>query len=103
MARLLKRSLAADTKLTCGGTNNTEIPVHSSIITARSAVLANMISPLVEQNSETESNSKSRENSETEPQTKNVEKEQSGNSDVCVYAVEERVLLNNHRREKACA
>ncbi|CAK9831504.1 TD and POZ domain-containing protein 2 [Anthophora retusa] len=43
MARLLKYSYGADTKLTCGG--STEIPVHSSVLTARSNVLAEMILP----------------------------------------------------------
>lgn len=46
MARLLKHPRAADTKLTCGGSNNTEIPVHGSIIVARSNVLADMIVPV---------------------------------------------------------
>ena len=45
MARLLKHSYGADTKLTCGGLNNTEIPVHSNILAARSNVLAEMILP----------------------------------------------------------
>lgn len=48
MARLLKHPRAADTKLICGGTNTTEIPVHSSVIAARSDVLADMIAPLAE-------------------------------------------------------
>ncbi|XP_054001867.1 speckle-type POZ protein-like [Hylaeus anthracinus] len=48
MARLLKHPSGADTKLTCGGLTNTEIPVHSSILAARSNVLREMISPLNE-------------------------------------------------------
>ena len=95
MARLLKHTRAADTKLTCGGKNNTEIPVHSSVITARSSVLADMISPLVEQDSETEYNAKTRENSEPGSQTKNLGEEQNGNSDVCVHAVEESQNVSN--------
>ncbi|XP_016770909.1 protein roadkill isoform X5 [Apis mellifera] len=50
MARLLKHSYGADTKLICGGLNNTEIPVHSTVLTARSNVLAEMILPLKEFN-----------------------------------------------------
>lgn len=50
MARLLKYSYGADTKLICGGLNNTEIPVHSTVLTARSNVLAEMILPLKEFN-----------------------------------------------------
>lgn len=46
MARLLKHPSTADTKLICGGLANIEIPVHSSIITARSNVLAEMLSPV---------------------------------------------------------
>lgn len=46
MARLLKHPYSADTKLSCGGLNITEIPVHSSILAARSHVLAEMMSPL---------------------------------------------------------
>lgn len=48
MARLLKHPRAADTKLTCGGLTSTEIPVHSSIIAARSDILAEMISPILD-------------------------------------------------------
>ncbi|XP_015432287.1 PREDICTED: protein roadkill-like [Dufourea novaeangliae] len=48
MARLLNHPHGADTKLICGGLTNTQIPVHSSIIAARSSVLAKMISPLRE-------------------------------------------------------
>lgn len=48
MARLLKHPRAADTKLICGGPAGTEIPVHSSIIAARSNVLAEMISPIAD-------------------------------------------------------
>lgn len=46
MARLLKHPKFADTKLTCGGSSHTEIPVHASIIVARSNVLADMIIPV---------------------------------------------------------
>ncbi|XP_035731902.1 speckle-type POZ protein B-like isoform X1 [Vespa mandarinia] len=46
MARLLKHSRTADTKLICGGLAGIEIPVHSSIITARSNVLGEMLSPV---------------------------------------------------------
>ncbi|XP_012288015.1 uncharacterized protein LOC105703862 [Orussus abietinus] len=45
MGRLLKHPRTADTKLICGGINITEIPVHSCIISARSPVLAEMITP----------------------------------------------------------
>lgn len=48
MARLLRHPHGADTKLTCGDLNSTEIPVHSSIIAARSNVLAEMILPVSE-------------------------------------------------------
>lgn len=48
MARLLKHPKAADTKLTCGAMNQEEIPVHESIIAARSDVLADMIVPVAE-------------------------------------------------------
>ncbi|XP_015126883.1 protein roadkill [Diachasma alloeum] len=49
MARLLKHPKSADTKLTCGGgTAHTEIPVHASVIAARSDVLADMIAPVVQ-------------------------------------------------------
>ncbi|XP_034183204.1 TD and POZ domain-containing protein 2 isoform X2 [Osmia lignaria lignaria] len=46
MARLLKHPYSADTKLSCGGLNITEIPVHSNILAARSHILAEMMSPL---------------------------------------------------------
>ncbi|KAF7406276.1 hypothetical protein HZH68_005645 [Vespula germanica] len=46
MDRLLKHPRTADTKLICGGLAGIEIPVHSSIITARSNVLAEMLSPI---------------------------------------------------------
>ncbi|XP_044009647.1 speckle-type POZ protein-like [Aphidius gifuensis] len=46
MARLLKHPKFADTKLTCGGSSHIEIPVHGSIIVARSNVLADMIIPV---------------------------------------------------------
>lgn len=46
MARLLRHPRSADTKLTCGGINNAEISVHSSVIAARSPILAEMITPL---------------------------------------------------------
>lgn len=45
MTRLLKHPHGADTKLICGGLSSTEIPVHSSILTARSNILAEMILP----------------------------------------------------------
>ena len=48
MARLLRHPHGADTKLTYGDLNSTEIPVHSSIIAARSNVLAEMILPVSE-------------------------------------------------------
>ncbi|XP_066589031.1 TD and POZ domain-containing protein 2-like [Prorops nasuta] len=48
MARLLRHPYAADTKLICGGLNRIEIPVHSSIIAARSLVLTQMMSPIVQ-------------------------------------------------------
>ncbi|XP_076164202.1 TD and POZ domain-containing protein 2 isoform X2 [Ptiloglossa arizonensis] len=59
MARLLKHPYGADTKLTCGGLDSTEIPVHSSILAARSNILAQMISPLSE--------SSLKKNSKTDP------------------------------------
>ncbi|XP_017880179.1 protein roadkill-like isoform X2 [Ceratina calcarata] len=43
MARLLKHPYGADTKLICGDLTSTEIPVHSSVLAARSNVLAGMI------------------------------------------------------------
>ncbi|XP_015175358.1 PREDICTED: protein roadkill-like [Polistes dominula] len=46
MAKLLKHPRTADTKLICGGLSGTVIPVHSSIIIARSNVLAEMLSPI---------------------------------------------------------
>lgn len=47
MARLLKRPCAADTKLYyAGASDSTTIPVHNALITARSQVLAGMISPI---------------------------------------------------------
>lgn len=52
MARLLKHPRAADTKLICGGTSGTEIPVHGSVIAARSNVLADMMVPLAEKETE---------------------------------------------------
>ncbi|XP_011302340.1 speckle-type POZ protein isoform X2 [Fopius arisanus] len=49
MARLLKHPKSVDTKLTCGGSSaHTEIPVHASVIAARSDVLADMIVPVIE-------------------------------------------------------
>lgn len=57
MARLLKHSYGADTKLTCGGLNKMEIPVHSNILAARSNVLAEMISPIRELNNRKSSKS----------------------------------------------
>ncbi|XP_076239185.1 TD and POZ domain-containing protein 2 isoform X2 [Calliopsis andreniformis] len=48
MARLLKHSYAADTKVICGDLNSTEIPVHSSVLAARSNILADMILPINE-------------------------------------------------------
>ncbi|KAK1120862.1 hypothetical protein K0M31_011063 [Melipona bicolor] len=57
MARLLKHSYGADTKLTCGGLNNMEIPVHSSVLAARSNVLAEMILPLRDVNEKKNSRS----------------------------------------------
>ncbi|KAK9300766.1 hypothetical protein QLX08_006632 [Tetragonisca angustula] len=57
MARLLKHSCGADTKLTCGGLNNMEIPVHSSVLAARSNVLAEMILPLRDLNEKKNSRS----------------------------------------------
>ncbi|CAL7951695.1 unnamed protein product [Xylocopa violacea] len=50
MARLLKHPYSADTKLICGETGSTEIPVHSSILAARSNILAEMIIPSKELN-----------------------------------------------------
>ncbi|OAD53587.1 Protein roadkill [Eufriesea mexicana] len=50
MIRLLKHSYGADTKLTCGGLSNAEFPVHSSVLAARSNILAGMIVPLKEFN-----------------------------------------------------
>ncbi|XP_076754677.1 TD and POZ domain-containing protein 2 [Xylocopa sonorina] len=50
MARLLKHPYSADTKLICGETGSTEIPVHSSVLAARSNVLAEMITPCKELN-----------------------------------------------------
>jgi hypothetical protein len=48
MARLLKHPQAADTKFILPGDENLEIPVHKCVITARSDVLASMITPLEE-------------------------------------------------------
>ncbi|KAK0179587.1 hypothetical protein PV327_005325 [Microctonus hyperodae] len=50
MAKLLKHPRAADTKLICAGMSNEEIPVHASVIAARSDVLADMIVPVVMEN-----------------------------------------------------
>lgn len=87
MARLLKHARAADTKLTCGGTNSTEISVHSSVITARSSVLANMISPMENDNFNEDSQKKNE--NECEEQMKTIDEEEVKNVDVCVHAVEE--------------
>lgn len=90
MARLLKHARAADTKLTCGGTNNTEIAVHSSVITARSSVLANMISPMENDNFEGDSNEKKmKKENDSEAQMKSVNNgEEDKNVDVCVHVEE---------------
>ena len=83
MARLLKHPRAADTKLVCGGTNTTEIPVHSSVIIARSNVLADMIVPLVESEPETKaagSQVEAAAESATEPETE--DKKVNGATDV---------------------
>ncbi|XP_015596702.1 speckle-type POZ protein isoform X2 [Cephus cinctus] len=48
MTRLLRHSRGADTKVTCAGDDGTEIPVHSSIVAARSSVLADMIKPVLD-------------------------------------------------------
>ncbi|XP_012268050.2 uncharacterized protein LOC105693006 [Athalia rosae] len=46
MAHTLRHPRAADARLSCGGMNNTEIPVQSGIIGARSSTLAAMIEPI---------------------------------------------------------
>lgn len=79
MARLLKHARAADTKLTCGGTNSTEISVHSSVITARSSVLANMISPMENDNFNEDSQKKNE--NECEEQMKTIDEEEVKNVD----------------------
>lgn len=62
MARLLKHPQVADTKLIFQGENekeSKEIPVHSCVISARSDVLANMITPLEQNGNSTTDNANS--------------------------------------------
>ena len=76
MARLLKHSQAADTKLVYGGDESSTIPVHSCVIAARSEVLASMITPLEEQRKSEEIKDELSENA--------TSSDESESSDVCL-------------------
>lgn len=92
MARLLKHPYSADTKLSCGGLNNTEIPVHSSILAARSHVLAEMMSPIRESDGQKNSNTNTTEDKVSntpEPQAGNlISKENRSFSECYTYSLE---------------
>lgn len=97
MARLLKYSYGADTKLTCGGLTNTEIPVHSSVLAARSNVLAEMILPLNKfderENSKTDT-AEDKISDTREPQDENVINTQKERSNVRARRYSAPVLQN---------
>ncbi|XP_043274922.1 speckle-type POZ protein B-like isoform X2 [Venturia canescens] len=81
MARLLKHPRAADTKLICGGTSGTEIPVHGSVIAARSNILADMMVPLAEKETEKKAQAEAASKSETRDE-KEDKREENGVADV---------------------
>ncbi|XP_003486831.1 protein roadkill isoform X2 [Bombus impatiens] len=90
MARLLKHSYGADTKLICGGLNKMEIPVHSNILAARSNVLAEMISPIRELNNRKSSKSDTAEDKISdmrELEEDIIDKENESSNNRYVYAL----------------